>query len=221
MMGPTVDWPELSLPEAEAECLREAYRSAQVILEYGSGGSTVFAAQQTDKLVFSVESDREWALNLQRKIDEAELPAETILYHVDIGQTGRWGRPKDDRSWRRFHRYPAGIWAEPFFREPEVILIDGRLRPACLVNSCMRASRPITVLFDDYGTRPMYHIVEVLLKPTYMVGRMGVFHVTPQEWPKWTENLFLELCTLVSLDSDKVDYSKIPELSFIEGLQAG
>lgn len=215
MTDAAVDWPELTLPEAEAECLRDAYRDARVILEYGSGGSTVFAAHQPGKLVFSVESDRNWALDLQQKIDVADLPSETVLYHVDIGKTGRWGRPKDDRSWRHFHRYPTSIWAEPFFRQPEIILIDGRLRPACLVNSCLRATQPVTILFDDYGTRPMYHVVEVLVKPARMVGRMAVFHVTPQEWPSWTEDLFLELCTMVSVEADEVDYSKIPDIPII------
>lgn len=214
------DWPKLTLPRKEADYLSGAYRGARTILEYGSGGSTVFAAQQPDKLVFSVESDRDWALGLQQKVDEANLPSETILYHVDIGATGRWGRPKDDRSWRQFHRYPTSIWAEPFFRMPDVILIDGRLRPACLVYSCMKANRPVTILFDDYASRPMYHVVEVLVKPARIVGRMAVFKITPQEWPSWTEDLFLELCALVSFDGDHVDYSQVPTLPFLDALKA-
>jgi hypothetical protein len=213
-------WPELSMPDAEADCLRQAYRGARTILEYGSGGSTVFAAEQRGKMVFSVESDREWALGLQQKIDDADLASETILYHVDIGATGRWGRPKDDRSWRHFHRYPTSIWAEPFFRMPDVILIDGRLRPACLVYSCLKADQPVTILFDDYATRPMYHVVEVLVKPECMVGRMAVFKISPQEWPSWTEDLFLELCALVSFEADEVDYSQIPTFPFLDALKA-
>lgn len=219
MTGPPAGWPELSLPEEEAEYLRQTYRNGRVILEYGSGGSTVFAAQQPGKLVFSVESDRAWALDLQRKIDEADLPSEAILHHVDIGETGRWGRPKDDRSWRYFHRYPTSIWAEPFFRAPDTILIDGRIRPACFVNACLRTLQPVTILFDDYATRPMYHVVEELLKPTEIVGRMAVFHVTPQEWPSWTDDLLLELCTLVSVEADKVDYSQLPDIPIVRSLQ--
>jgi hypothetical protein len=209
-------WPELTFPEAEADCVRQAYRDARVILEYGSGGSTVFAARQPGKLVFSVESDRGWALELQRTIDDADLPSETVLYHVDIGTTGRWGRPKNADAWRHFHRYPTSIWSEPFFRSPDTILVDGRLRPACLVNSCLSASQPITILFDDYGTRPMYHVDETLVKPAYMAGRMAVFKVTPQEWPKWSEDLLMELCTMVSFEADDVDYSKVPDISFLQ-----
>jgi len=214
------EWPELTLPEAEAACLREKYETAHVILEYGSGGSTVFAAQLQNKFVLSVESDRDWALSLQHKIDEANLPSETVLYHVDIGMTGRWGRPKNDSSWRHFHRYPTSIWAEPYFRPPDVVLIDGRLRPACFVNCCLRASQPVTILFDDYATRPMYHVVEELVKPSSLAGRMAVFHVEPQEWPSWSEDLFLELSTLVSFEADTVDYSQLPDIPFLSGRQA-
>ena len=51
--------PELTLPEAEAALLRETYDRAGVILEYGSGGSTVLAAEQPGKTVPSVESSNE------------------------------------------------------------------------------------------------------------------------------------------------------------------
>lgn len=34
-----IDWPELTLPDAEAKYLRRTYRDASVILEYGSGST--------------------------------------------------------------------------------------------------------------------------------------------------------------------------------------
>lgn len=42
------------MPPAEAEALRMAYEEAEVILEYGSGGSTVVAAELPGKHVTSV-----------------------------------------------------------------------------------------------------------------------------------------------------------------------
>lgn len=211
-----IDWPELTLPAPEAEHLRRTYREARVLLEYGSGGSTVVAAQEAGKLIFSVESDRSWAMSLQHKIDSGDLPSQAILHYVDIGETGRWGRPKNNDGWRHFHRYPTGIWSEPFFRQPDVVLIDGRLRPACFVTCCLRTKRPLKVLFDDYGERPMYRIVEEICKPTEIVGRMAAFEVTPREWPSWTEDLLMELCTLMSYDADEVDYSKIPDIAVLD-----
>lgn len=209
-------WPSLTLPEAEADYLRDAYREARVILEYGSGGSTVFAAQQPGKLIFSVESDRQWALSLQYEFDEAELPSPVILYHVDIGETGAWGRAKNDSAWRKFYRYPTAIWSETFFRQPDLILIDGRFREACFVNACLRTRAPITILFDDYQGRDVYHSVELLQKPSQVIGRMAVFHVEPQKWPEWSLDFLLELCTHATFSSDKVDYSYSVDFPFIK-----
>ena len=218
--GQGVDWPELTLPGAEAELLRRSYGDARVILEYGSGGSTVVAAQQPGKLVFSVESDRNWAMSLQHKMDQADLPSPAILHFVDIGQTGRWGRPKNDQGWRNYHRYPTGIWSEPFFRQPDLVMIDGRLRPACFVTACLRTRQPITILFDDYAVRPMYHVVEELVKPVETVGRMAVFQVAPREWPSWADDLLIELCGLASYEADTVDYSKLPDIPVLHMLRA-
>lgn len=171
---------ELHLPEAEADRLRESYFRAKIILEYGSGGSTVLGSERPGKLVFSVESDHAWAIRLQHEIDLRNLPSPALVYHVDIGPTGNWGRPLGPEAWTRFHRYPLAIWDEPFFRQPDVVLIDGRFRPACLMAVLLRTQKPVTVLFDDYTERPAYHSVEAFLKPKEMVGRMAVFNVQPR-----------------------------------------
>lgn len=170
---------ELTLPDEEARLLRKHYSEARVILEYGSGGSTRVGAAMPGKYVLSVESDRDWAIDLQREIDEADFPSPAIVWHVDIGPTGAWGRPKNKSAWRHFHRYPLAIWDQPFFRHPDVILIDGRFRPACLAAACLRITRPVTVLFDDYVGRPKYHVVERLANPIEIVGRMAVFQLIP------------------------------------------
>ena len=61
--------PKLTLPRAEADWLRQHYAEARVILEYGSGGSTVLAGEQLGAHVFSVESDLGWAADLQDWFD--------------------------------------------------------------------------------------------------------------------------------------------------------
>ncbi|MBV7265560.1 hypothetical protein [Erythrobacter ani] len=189
------NWPELSFPKDEAELVRAIYEKATVILEYGSGGSTIIAAEKPGKLVFSVESDREWALRLQHEIDSRKLSSPATVYHVDIGPTGDWGRPLNSDSWTNFHNYPLAIWDEPFFRQPDVVLIDGRFRPACLMAVALRTRQTVTLLFDDYKSRPAYHSVEGFLKPTKIVGRLAVFRVEPRqldasEIRKLMENFF-------------------------------
>lgn len=167
------------MPDTEADHLRACYKEARVILEYGSGGSTELAAQMPGKLVISVESDRGWARALRRKISEADPVAPVIVHHVDIGATGAWGRPVDDRNWKAYHRYPNTVWDAPFFRHPDLVLIDGRFRTACLMTVILRCVTPVTVLFDDYADRPRYHLVEQIIRPVRLIGRLAEFRVVP------------------------------------------
>lgn len=168
-----------SMPEAETAHLTMRYGEARVILEYGSGGSTWIASQMPGKLVFSVESDRDYARKLRHEILTGAPKSQVIVQHVDIGPTAAWGRARDESQWRNFHRYPNAIWDQPFFRHPDVILIDGRFRTACLMTAMLRITRPVLVLFDDYGDRPRYRLVERLVRPVRMIGRMAEFALTP------------------------------------------
>ena len=170
---------ELTLPDLEAKLLRHHIAKARVVLEYGSGGSTWVAAEMPGKFVLSVESDREWAIALQQDLDAAALPSPAIVRHVDIGPTGSWGRPVDSQNWTLFYRYSLAVWDAPWFRHPDLVFIDGRFRPACFAATCLRITRPVTVLFDDYVDREVYHAVERFAAPVETVGRMARFDLTP------------------------------------------
>lgn len=167
------------MPNAETDYLTEIYKQADTILEYGSGGTTRIAASLPGKYTISVESDKKWAASLQHEINTSNPASQVIVYHADIGTTGPWGRPLATQSWRKFFRYPLDVWEEPFFRHPDTVLIDGRLRNACMAMVLLRCTRPVTVLFDDYGIRPLYQEIERIIRPTKLVGRMAQFDVEP------------------------------------------
>jgi predicted O-linked N-acetylglucosamine transferase (SPINDLY family) len=171
--------PQVTFPAEVAAYVKRLYTQASVILEYGSGGSTLLAANMPEKTVISVENDARWAEDMQGWIANATLPSTPRIYPVDVGETGKWARPKNARHWKRFHTYPLKVWDEPYFEQPDVILIDGRFRIACFVTAYLRATKPMIVLFDDYVDRPHYHVVERLVKPTEFVGRMARFDLQP------------------------------------------
>lgn len=173
------DWLAPSMPAAETALLTECYRDADVILEYGSGSSTAMASALPNKLIYSVESDLDWALRLQQELYARKLPSAAIVYHVDIGPTGKWGRPLDASKWHQFSRYATAIWSEPHFRDPDVVLIDGRLRLGCLAAVALGIRRKTVVLFDDYDNRPMYKRRNIFAKPDVVVGRMAKFTLEP------------------------------------------
>ncbi len=176
--------PVLTFPPNVADCVRRHYDAADVILEYGSGGSTVFAAGLEGKTVFSVESDAKWIAGMEEYFAQAGLLSKVTFHRVNIGKTGKWGKPLNDKAWRRYHRYPLEVWDRDDFVAPDLVLIDGRCRAACLVTVMLRTPKPVTVLFDDYAGRRQYSRVERWIKPVEMIDRMARFEVTPTDLPK-------------------------------------
>jgi hypothetical protein len=173
--------PNLTMPEQEAAALRAAYASADVILEYGSGGSTVMASEMPGKSITSVESDGDWAAMMQRWFEENPPVSSVAIHHVNIGPTKAWGMPKGNAAFQRWPDYPLNVWGLPGFRHPDVVLIDGRFRPACLLATALHISHPVTAFVDDYTPRAAYHKVEAVLKPVALHGRMAEFRVEPMQ----------------------------------------
>ncbi len=181
---PPAAGPAISMPEAETGLLRSLYASHDVILEYGTGGSTRLAASQPHSLIMGVESDRTWAADLEAGIRRDHPQANLRMLWVDIGPTGKWGRPRNESAWRRFHHYPLSVWDQPWFRHPDLVLIDGRFRAGCLLATLFRITRPVVVLFDDYADRPRtIAAVERFAVPTAITGRMARFDLRPTPFP--------------------------------------
>ncbi len=171
--------PRLTMPRAEAAALRAAYAEARVVLEYGSGGSTLVAAKGAGRVVFSVESDPAWAAMMGDWFASNPPAGKVNLHPVDIGPTKDWGRPADASGAAHWPDYAFSVWEREDFRHPDVVLIDGRFRVACFVATAIGIRRPVTVLFDDYARRAPYHRVERIAAPAGRVGRMALFDLTP------------------------------------------
>lgn len=197
MLAEAPQKPKMTFPEAEAAWVKEHYGRAQVILEYGSGGSTVYAGEQLGATVFSVESDQAWAEEMAAWFQANPPLADVRLHPVHIGPTGKWGKPQGDQGWRKFHRYPSTVWDREDFQHPDLVLIDGRFRAACWLTCFIRATQPMTVLFDDYTERALYHRVERFAAPVETRGRMAKFELTPQAFPAEELTLILETYTRV------------------------
>jgi hypothetical protein len=153
-------------------------RQSSSYLEYGCGGSTAEAARQGKSFV-SVESDPFYLAAVKKKIDG--LPHHGRFIHADIGLTLEWGAPaftslNPDRV-RRWSTYSTAPWETMTPAQfPDFILVDGRFRVACVLETVRRlAGRDFEILFDDYVGRPSYVTVERFARLDRMVGRMAVF----------------------------------------------
>ena len=153
---------------AETRRLRAACAGARVILEYGAGDATTMAAAMAGKFVMAVESS--WSLTLrgQLALGAAALPSPAVIHHVDPA-----GAAPD-------RRYAEAIWDEAFFRHPDVIVIAGRHRAACLAAAQARIDRPVTVFLDDWPSQPIQPAADPPLRPARIIGRMAEFHLVPR-----------------------------------------
>ncbi|WP_420863420.1 hypothetical protein [Algirhabdus cladophorae] len=185
--------PHLTMPAAEADWLRSAYEAADVILEYGSGGSTVMAGEMAGKTVFSVENDAAWADKMEAWFAAHPAKADLRIVRQDTGKTREWAMPDNTKKWRKFASYPLEVWTEPDFVQPDVVLVDGRFRAGCLLACLYMTEKPITVYFDDYRRRTIYHSVEDFVKPTEIQGRMARFDIEPTTIPR------RDLLTIINL----------------------
>jgi hypothetical protein len=168
-------------PES-APVFRSLQESAVRYIEFGSGGSTLQAAQIGLDTI-SVESDPAFARSVRRQMKPG---APVIILDAGIGTVGEWGTPIVQRPTpgrvRRWHRYvqrPLDAWAERG-TFPDLALVDGRFRRACALEVARRAveaKAKVTIFFDDYYDRPGYHAVEPLLGQPRRIGRSAIFEI--------------------------------------------
>ena len=79
----------------------------------------------------------------------------------DVGETTQWGHPcfekqlYDENRGKRMIQVPTMAWRimELHGISPDVILIDGRFRVASFLAVILNASKPCTIIFDDYIDR--------------------------------------------------------------------
>lgn len=171
--------------EPSAKRFAQELQSSRFYLEFGSGGSTVMADRLAKKGL-SIESDPYYSAAVRRALTNNTVE----LISVSIGLTREWSRPLFTRpTSRRLNRWARYSMAPfPILQErglfPDFVLIDGRFRRACALNTARHAAvagRPVTIMFDDYydAGRQGFHEVEHFLGQPEKVGGAALFHLQP------------------------------------------
>lgn len=145
------------------------------LLEFGAGGSTVTAAQHVSRIV-SVDSDPAWLAKVAA--DPALAGRDFTPFHADIGPVGEWGYPLDEARLRDWPRYHAAIWRS-MTGSPDAVLIDGRFRVACLLQSLIHCKPDCVLLFHDFTNRPHYHAVLGHAEIVAQVDTLAVLRARP------------------------------------------
>lgn len=178
-----------AMEPVEIDCFRRVLSSCRSLVEYGSGGSTLFALKAGVAEIFSVECDREWANAVLRDARSSGYDAVQIT-SVNIGKTGKWGYPTNWRGnvWTRRQRAryvmcpwrsgPLGMIRSD--RKPDVVLIDGRYRVACIAATALNAPPGAVIVVHDFWgrDREYYEPALPLLQPIEKAGSLGVFRIS-------------------------------------------
>ena len=179
---------EISVSEPVADELAKLYGEGGIILEYGTGGSTFLALESNqNNIVYGCETDPEWLSRLSSEVGVRQLNDRFIPVYQYIGKTTKFGNPcfetqvHDDKRGRLFATAPISPWnlLATHGVSPDFILIDGRFRVASFLASFFNVTKPCTVIFDDYITRPNYQVVESLAEPSRFVDNAAIFDLVP------------------------------------------
>jgi hypothetical protein len=164
---------------AEIALLDKALDSAQIYLEFGSGGTTLKAARKPHLRCYSVEADKQWikrlmeSVEIQAAVDEGRLD----LFHADIGPVGMWSLPIDKTADLAWGNYSISVWGR-LPSAPDLVLVDGRFRLACCIMAFLACPPETKVLLHDFGSggrnRANYALAAELAEITHTCGSLVV-----------------------------------------------
>jgi len=148
------------MTDDEIDLLTRELGQASSYFEYGAGESTKLAARQPGlKRIMSTESDR--AFIEQRLLSDEAVAASVesgrlAFADIDIGPTGKWGRPTDTSSKHKWPTYSGAIFTDdtPW----DLVLVDGLFRVACVAAALLHSPQA-RVLVHDFWRRKRYRPV--------------------------------------------------------------
>lgn len=159
--------------EGNDEKFKQLAAQSKVYFEYGCGKSTIWCSHNIQGKIFSVDTSKKWVQNVKSKAGSKNVPQ---LRWVDCGSISDWGTPTGYSLRQNFKEYIAGPF-QMTSESPDLVLIDGRFRVACFLNSLLKSSPGTRIIFDDYTERTKYHIVEELCEKPSLCGRQAIFTV--------------------------------------------
>jgi len=144
-------------------------------VEFGSGASTVLAAELVKDWVIAFDSSQGWLDRVGDVCRERKTRLSPLLHYVDIGELCEWGFPKDEALRDRWPLYHSSMWSDPRLAEADLYLIDGRFRLACFAQTLLHCGDRAFVVFHDYASRPHYHAAATIGQEVARVDDLSIF----------------------------------------------
>ena len=162
------------LMKSDRVLLGSIYYNAISVFEFGLGESTRIAAYVGVPRYSGIDSDPNWVVQARDEVNNAHYK----FYLADIGQTGDWGHPIDEKLRKiplNYQFQALRIEMEPF----DVYLVDGRYRVACAMASFLHA---LSRKADIAKTRVLIHDAkrddyQVVLEIAEVIDQSDNFYV--------------------------------------------
>ena len=148
-------------------------------LEFGCGGSTYVASQRVSRSIVSVDSSTEWLKRVSAACAGSECSVKPKTVYVDIGPTGAWGVPTDAGTRSRWPAYYESVWTVSDTYESDLILVDGRFRVACFVNTLMNCRPDAVIVMHDFASRSQYRAVNQVAREIARADDLSTFIPMP------------------------------------------
>jgi hypothetical protein len=164
------------------------------VFEFGAGGSTLFFARHAGEVV-SVEHDASWGRKVQAALSELGLSRARVLLappepngmvnEFDPADPAGCISSAEQYRGQSFHNYVAQVdaWPDNHF---DLIVVDGRARPACVRRSLPKV-KPGGWLLLDNAERPRYQpaLAELALSGWTKRDFSGPGPYHPAFWRTW------------------------------------
>lgn len=160
------------------EFIDKIVRPEMVVFEYGSGGSTLFWAQKV-KNVISIEHNKEWYSRMKEEFEKQQIGnIEYTLIEAEADEGFSAKNKLDPKNYlstdkefegKNFKSYVEAIDKKPY-EFYDVIVVDGRARPSCILHSIDRI-RVNGYLIVDNTERDYY---------------LSAFQFDKNKWNQWT-----------------------------------
>ena len=157
----SIDTKKPMLTFRASKWLDDYITAKSVVFEWGSGGSTIFFAERAIYTV-SVEHDPDWYEQMARRLKR--LPSSKYQHVLIEPESFRQGEHRDscdpqqyasgyelDLKFERYVRFIDGFRDHMF----DLILVDGRARPSCVIHAIPKLKPHGVLIFDD-AHRPRY-----------------------------------------------------------------
>lgn len=180
--------------------------TAQSYFEFGCGGSTMVASRHGPPMlsIVSVDSSQEWLDTVARNSYSAARIEKGLMkmQFADIGPIGVWGFPAQsaEESKGAWYLYSQAITMTG--KQFDVVLVDGRFRVACLLNT-MITNPTAKVLIHDFFDPGHHRAYRVLLEVTDVVDRVDTLAALKRKEGVTTEALMKMYATYIHVPERK------------------